>query len=171
MSGRVTRSRKNAANETNGNIISTTAELAVEKTSKRRPRKKSEAEENGNTKVTNDKGTPPKTGRYNRDVDSNYSPSSLINRLSINIVNDHSEEDTENEVKPIVAPRKKIEKARKLLHNAETEQLYGREKELEELETLLQTNMTGGTSASLYVSGQPGKIHQYRTLSNCCEWK
>lgn len=159
MSGRVTRSRRNADDKLAESAIPTTAGLAVRKSSKRRPQHASETENNesATTRDKNEKCTPPKNGRYSRNPESNYSPSSLMKRLSITTSIGHNDEDVENEVKPIVAPRKKIENARKVLHNAETDELYGREKELDDLATMLETHLNAGTSASLYVSGQPGK--------------
>lgn len=53
--------------------------------------------------------------------------------------------------------KSKIDNARKVLTAAETEELYGREKEIDELNEFLSTNATKKTSASIYISGQPGK--------------
>lgn len=164
MSGRITRSRQNGNKATNKEQ---TAVLTVEKSPRRRQRKQSEPplSDNDETKAATEKGTPPKTGRYSRIPNSNYSPSSLINRIHLNDAT--ADEDVENEVKPIGVPaRNKIENARKVLHIAETENLYGREKELEELTTLFANNLNAGTSASMYVSGQPGKLHtlQYEKM-------
>lgn len=155
MSGRVTRSRQNVDKATNKEQ---TAVLTVEKSPRRRQRKQTEPLSDDEEKAPTEKGTPPKTGRYSRKPNSNYSPSSLINRIQLNDAT--ADEDVENEVKPIGVPaRNKIENARKVLNNAETENLYGREKELKELTTLFANNLNAGTSASMYVSGQPGKLH------------
>lgn len=158
MSGRVTRSKGALNGSSKENDIKTNVVV----TAKRRPRQKSEADTNDASTTAiekaNEKGTPPKTGRFARNPKSTYSPTTLMNRMTIQNADDN-EEEIENEVKPILAPRKKIENARKLLHNTETEELYGREKELDELSTLLETSLNAAKSASLYVSGQPGIVY------------
>lgn len=166
MSGRITRSRQNG----DKNIKQMpSAVLTVNKSPKRRQQKQIESSPSDNDEQTEPKeeGTPPKNGRFSRNPDSNYSPSSLINR--IRLTDAATDEDVENEIKPIAVPaRKKIENARKVLHIAETENLSGREKELDELTTLFEKNLNAGTSASMYVSGQPGKF--IAKLSTNCQY-
>lgn len=155
MSARVTRSKQRIENGVEPNVRETAVHVIVEKTSKRRPRKKSEGDSVANDSVPTEKGTPPKNGRYTRNPKNEYSPSSLMNRMRIS-ANGHDDEDIENEVKPILSNRGKIDNARKVLHIGETECLYGREKELNDLTLFLQNNLNTVTSASMYVSGQPG---------------
>lgn len=51
---------------------------------------------------------------------------------------------------------KKYQSAKKALHSAASENLPGREKELNELEDFIQSNLDNESSSSLYVSGPPG---------------
>lgn len=143
MNTRSTRSRANAVP-----TAVPPATVEIEK-AKRRPRKKSEAH-TATTEISI-QVTPPKQGRYSRNPNSEYSPSTLLNRLSMN------DEEVENEEKPIIPRKSKIENARKVLNIAETDNLYGREREVEELTAFLENHLKNGTSASMYVSGQPGK--------------
>lgn len=140
MTARVTRSSQRSA---------ATVEIKpVTSTSRRRQRKisgsseQSSACENDSTAIN---VTPPKIGKFAKDPQTQYSPSSLINRLQL------------CEGEPDARPRAKIDGARKVLNIGETENLYGREKELAELEEFLESNVRNKTSASMYISGQPGK--------------
>lgn len=92
--------------------------------------------------------TPPKVGKFTKEANAEYSPSSLINRL--NLLED------ELEWRPKPKPKAKIDGARRVLNIGETENLYGREKELAELTEFLEQNVRLKTSASMYISGQPG---------------
>lgn len=56
--------------------------------------------------------------------------------------------------KPLGSDR--YQNARRALHSCETEELYGREKELAELQEFLQTHCKQRTSGCLYISGPPG---------------
>lgn len=98
--------------------------------------------------------TPPKQRKSCPKANA-LSPSTLLNRLSIG-----APEQKENEKEIEVAkPKSKIDNARKVLNAAETEELYGREKEINELNEFLTSNLAKKTSASIYISGQPGKYY------------
>lgn len=98
--------------------------------------------------------TPPKQRKPCPKANA-LSPSTLLNRLSIG-----APEQTENDKETETAkPKSKIDNARKVLNAAETEELYGREKEINELNEFLTSNLANKTSASIYISGQPGKYY------------
>lgn len=159
MSARVTRSTTNRNNE----ICAESKNSVDEKKIRRRQRKQSTSSDSGTgssidkTAETNKKDeqnvTPPKQGKFQRNPKTEYSPRTLIERLSIDDKIDVSETTSKprNAKKP-----DNIQSARKVLHIAETENLHGREKELEELSDFLGSNLKNGTSASMYISGQPG---------------
>lgn len=120
---------------------------------RRRQRKTSESSEksiaspdNGLDHKTNVNITPPKQGKYDPSQNQGQlSPSTLLNRMSLD-ANDRKSK-----------PKNTIDDARKILNIGDTDQLYGREKELAELTEFLESNVTNKTSASMYISGQPGK--------------
>lgn len=120
---------------------------------RRRQRKNSESSEisvasndHGQEEKTNILITPPKQGKFDpTQKQGQYSPSTLLNRLSLD----------GNAEKP--KPKNTIDDARKILNIGETDQLYGREKELADLTEFLESNVKNKTSASMYISGQPGK--------------
>lgn len=95
--------------------------------------------------------TPPKQRKSCAKANA-LSPSTLLNRLSLG---EQDENQSENANVP-EKPKSKIENARKVLNAAETEELYGREKEIGELNEFLTSNAAKKTSASIYISGQPG---------------
>lgn len=145
--------RKNGIDaKTNGHAI---ADVTVESTPRRRQRQKSERE--ADSAQPKENGTPPKNGRYSKMPNPNYSPSTLLNRMSLTTTSVADDEDVENEVKPILPARGKIENARKSLHISQTDSLCGRDQELNDLTIFLSKNLKAGSSASMYVSGQPGK--------------
>lgn len=133
-------------------------ETTSSQSSRRRQRKKSESSEKGDascraeTVIDLMNVTPPKIGKFTKNPDSKYSPSTLINRLQL--VESGIDEVAEE---PKSQPKTKIDGARKVLNVGETERLYGREKELAELSEFLETNVIKKTSASMYISGQPGE--------------
>ncbi|XP_016992483.2 cell division control protein 6 homolog [Drosophila takahashii] len=53
-------------------------------------------------------------------------------------------------------PRNKYQNARRVLNSAETQNLPGREEQLQELREFFSSHLESQTSGSLYVSGQPG---------------
>lgn len=127
-------------------------------TEKRRQRKKvhdmdnGEKQSNGNANGDDVHVTPPKQRKSCAKVNA-LSPSTLMNRMSIG---EQQPNENSDEIVP-AKPKSKIDNARKVLNAAETEELYGREKEINELSEFLSSNLTKKTSASIYISGQPGK--------------
>lgn len=98
--------------------------------------------------------TPPKQ-RKACSKQNALSPSTLLHRLSLAGDKEQNENQSEN-INVSEKPKSRIDNARKVLTTGETEELYGREKELNELSEFLTTNATNKTSASIYISGQPG---------------
>lgn len=158
MSMRVTRSSTLRNNENHTESQS----IVDENKTRRRQRKQSTSSDSG-TGNSIDKivevnakdeqnVTPPKQGKFQRSSKTEYSPRTLIERLSI--------DDKTDECKTPKAQNTKkgsnIQSVRKVLHISETENLYGREKELAELSDFMEINLKNGTSASMYISGQPG---------------
>lgn len=153
MSTRVTRYslRNNVENSPN-----TTKKQAA---SKRRQQKNSISSGNDDQSDSHESSKPPKVNvtppkvRKTSEKQNTLSPSTLLRRLSLH-------EQNENEASLVnvpETPKSKIDNARKVLTTVETEDLYGREKELGELSEFLTTNAANKTSASIYISGQPGK--------------
>ncbi|XP_036341778.1 cell division control protein 6 homolog [Rhagoletis pomonella] len=109
--------------------------------------------------------SPPKQARWKPKTQV-ISPSRLIDRLSIDERNaadtDEDEEYTsagaeEAKVETRVTPtRNKYQSARRVLNSAETQNLPGREQQLQELREFFQEHLQEQRSGSLYVSGQPG---------------
>lgn len=97
--------------------------------------------------------TPPKQ-RKPCPKNESTSPSSLINRLSLM---DNSEHQTNAGTKT-AKPKSRIDNARKVLNAAEADELCGREKEIGDLTEFLSSNAKNKTAASIYISGQPGKL-------------
>ncbi|XP_011179621.2 cell division control protein 6 homolog [Zeugodacus cucurbitae] len=107
--------------------------------------------------------SPPKLSRWKQKAEL-ISPSRLIDRLSIDerkkIDTDEDEQHTptkkgkeETQAKPT---RNKFQSARRVLNSAETQNLPGREQQLQELREFFQVHLEEQRSGSLYVSGQPG---------------
>ncbi|KAH8319443.1 hypothetical protein KR067_008996 [Drosophila pandora] len=75
---------------------------------------------------------------------------------------DHLPEDEEEaktdepSLSPEFKPRNKYQNARRVLNSAETQNLPGREEQLQELREFFTSHLETQTSGSLYVSGQPG---------------
>lgn len=157
MSTRATRS--SARNAVNGNstpsVEKNTTKSVV--SDRRRQRKNvNDLRNNGETSDNSDDDvhvTPPKQRKPCEKANA-LSPSTLLHRLSLG-------EQNENQPTNVIAekPKKesKIDNARKVLNAAETEELYGREQEMTELNDFLSSNLAKKTSASIYISGQPGK--------------
>lgn len=158
MSTRATRSsaRKAVNGKSTPSVEKSTKSVVSER---RRQRKKvddlqnnvnGEASENSDGEVH---VTPPKQRKPCEKANA-LSPSTLLHRLSLG-------EQNENQPSNVIVekPKKesKIDNARKVLNAAETEELYGREQEMTELNDFLSTNLANKTSASIYISGQPGK--------------
>lgn len=155
MSTRVTRSSTRIS--TIGISTPTTTKSAGAE--KRRQRKKVTDEENNCNAESHENDinvTPPKQQKTCEKTNT-LSPSTLLHRLSLgeqNVLNGNNE--IENVSK---TPVSKISNARKVLNAAETEQLYGREREINELNEFLSSNLAQKTSASIYISGQPGNYY------------
>lgn len=69
------------------------------------------------------------------------------------------EEETKTEepcLSPEFKPRNKYQNARRVLNSAETQNLPGREEQLQQLREFFTSHLETQTSGSLYVSGQPG---------------
>lgn len=100
--------------------------------------------------------TPPKQRKPCEKANA-LSPSTLLNRLSLG-------EQNENQPTNVIVEKpkngSKIDNARKVLNAAETEELYGREQEMAEINDFLSSNLAKKTSASIYISGQPGKSNE-----------
>lgn len=152
MSTRVTRS--STRKSTIGVSISSTTKSAV--LEKRRQRKyvndmnNDDKHFDGELNEDDVNVTPPKQQKTCAK-ENTLSPSTLLHRLSL---------DEKDENQPDIVPNKpksKIDNARKVLNATETEDLYGREKEIKELNEFLSSNIAKKTSASIYISGQPGK--------------
>lgn len=165
MSTRATRSsaRKAVNGKSTSNVESTTKLVVVssEQGQRRRQRKKvDDLQSNGNGGNPSDDSddgevhvTPPKQRKPCEKANA-LSPSTLLHRLSIGEQNE-SQSTNGNAEKP-KRKESKIDNARKVLNAAETEELYGREKEIDELNDFLTSNSAKKTSASIYISGQPG---------------
>lgn len=157
MSTRATRSSaRKAVNGKSAPNVENTAKLTVSE--RRRQRKKvDDLQNNVNGETSDDSDddvhvTPPKQRKPCEKANA-LSPSTLLHRLSIG---ERNENQTTNE--NVEQPKKesKIDNARKVLNAAETEELYGREQEIAELNDFLSSNLAKKTSASIYISGQPG---------------
>lgn len=100
--------------------------------------------------------TPPKV-RKSCEKENKLSPSTLLHRLSLKGDQEQNENQS-NAVNVSESSRSKIDNARKVLTTAETDELYGRESELNQLTEFLSSNEKNKTSASIYISGQPGEL-------------
>lgn len=168
MSARVTRSSaRNSVIEVSTPSTTKTTKSAV--SDRRRQRKKADEVHSDVKNVsgeTNDDDdgevhvTPPKQRKSCVKANA-LSPSTLLTRLSLS-EQDENQSETANVPEK---PKSRIDNARKVLNAAETEELYGREKEIGELNEFLSSNATKKTSASIYISGQPGK---YLWKYFCC---
>lgn len=158
MSTRVTRS--SARNSTIG--VSTPSTTKSAGTEKRRQRKKPIDEENicNDDSDTNDINVTPPKQQKTCEKANTLSPSTLLHRMSLGERNDQNENDNQEIRNVSEKPSSKISGARKVLNAAETEHLYGREKEINELNEFLTSNLAHKTSASIYISGQPGEYFQ-----------
>ncbi|XP_055700813.1 cell division control protein 6 homolog [Phlebotomus papatasi] len=85
--------------------------------------------------------TPPKVGKFERPV-SIETPKRLLQKIAIDC--------------PEEAPASPYQKARQMLNSSATNNLPGREKELQELSGILQEAREHHQSVSLYISGPPG---------------
>ncbi|EDW40744.1 GM24924 [Drosophila sechellia] len=94
-------------------------------------------------------GSPPKQRKLQPLPQHLISPSRLLDRLSI----DERQEEENNLPSP---SRNKYQNARRVLNSAETQNLPGRESQLQELREFFSSHLESQTSGSLYVSGQPG---------------
>lgn len=148
MSTRITRSHRNTENCVPENVSNDIG--------KRRQNKKSD--EKTIEEITN--VTPPKQRKFTKNMNSNYSPTTLMNKMTLDGGHAGDIESDENETSSSkkIPARSQIDNARKVLNIVETENLCGRDKELEELTNFLESNVKKATSASMYISGQPGKI-------------
>lgn len=126
--------------------------------------------------------SPPKQRRTHALPEHLISPSRLLDRLSIDERPEQEEKPNKTETKTKKEkpkkepeqklepeqepepnepaqpspPRNKYQNARRVLNSAETQNLPGRESQLEELREFFTNHLDSQTSGSLYVSGQPG---------------
>ncbi|EDW36464.1 GL10294 [Drosophila persimilis] len=115
--------------------------------------------------------SPPKQRKLKPLPQHLISPSRLLDRLSIDERQEPEhktekkpqEEEEEPEAAPERAPaaapsppRNKYQNARRVLNSAETQNLPGREAQLQELREYFTSHLESQSSGSLYVSGQPG---------------
>lgn len=174
MSTRVTRSSKRFSNNVVDSPTTTALTTTTNKTAaanKRRQRKETasatidEIESNlkGNSSgnesnAENMNVTPPKQRKPSNKQNA-LSPSTLLHRLSITTTPTEQNENQSDIVNVREEPANgRIDDARKVLTTGEVDELYGREKELNEITEFLSTNATEKTSASIYISGQPGNV-------------
>lgn len=154
MSNRVTRSSTRNTTIGDGTPTTTTKSTASHKRSQRKKVNDVNSDMkhlNGESNADDVHVTPPKQ-RKSCVKANTLSPSTLLHRLSLG-EEDENQPEIVNEPE---IPKSKIDNARKVLNAAETEDLYGREKEINELNEFLLTNSAKKTSASIYISGQPG---------------
>ncbi|XP_017136618.1 cell division control protein 6 homolog [Drosophila miranda] len=114
--------------------------------------------------------SPPKQRKLKPLPQHLISPSRLLDRLSIDERQEpehktekkpQEEEEPEAAPEPAPAaapspPRNKYQNARRVLNSAETQNLPGREAQLQELREYFTSHLESQSSGSLYVSGQPG---------------
>ncbi|XP_022212724.2 cell division control protein 6 homolog [Drosophila obscura] len=110
--------------------------------------------------------SPPKQRKLKPLPQHLISPSRLLDRLSIDERQEpehktekKQQEEEEPEPEPAAAPsppRNKYQNARRVLNSAETQNLPGREAQLQELREYFTSHLESQSSGSLYVSGQPG---------------
>lgn len=164
MSTRATRSSaRKVLNEKSTPIVENTTKQIVSERRRRRNRTKVDKLENNDVNGENSDGnnsddgvhvTPPKQRKPCEKANA-LSPSTLLHRLSLGEQNENQSTNVREEKPKNVS---KIDNARKVLNAAETEELYGREHEIAELSEFFSSNLAKKTSASIYISGQPGKI-------------
>lgn len=151
MSNRVTRSSK--LNESDSPTTTKKSNVLQ----KRSQRKKVDGLDcdaqrfNGESNAEDVHVTPPKQ-RKSSGRTNTLSPSTFLHRLSLSEKDDQGESQPQANNGP--KSKSKIDSARKVLNAAETDELYGREKEFAEINEFLSSNKK--TSASIYISGQPG---------------
>ncbi|XP_055686006.1 cell division control protein 6 homolog [Lutzomyia longipalpis] len=93
--------------------------------------------------------TPPKVGKFNRNHVSVETPKRLLENISLG----DTEEDEDPPEETCVSS---YQKARQMLNSSATNNLPGREKEINELTGILQEARKDRKSVSLYISGPPG---------------
>lgn len=170
MTTRVTRSSSKILSEAKVNVDDV-------KKARRRQRKQSTSSDSGTgssidkpatTDAKDEQNvTPPKQGKFQRNPKIEYSPRTLIERLSIDDKTVNCEATKPGSVKKADS----IQSARKILHIAETENLNGREKELQELNDFLESHLKDRTSASMYISGQPGEFEGFFYVFESRRWR
>ncbi|KAL6424147.1 hypothetical protein ACFW04_009782 [Cataglyphis niger] len=114
--------------------------------------------------------SPPKQ-RRNKSQARNKSPltpSTLLDKLQLSaskesklspkqLFKSYLSKEEEDELNSnLLSGSNKYQSARKALHSCATEELPGREEELDKLQEFFQKHLEQGTSGSLYVSGPPG---------------
>lgn len=164
MSTRVTRSSTRISTIGISTVGTPTAPKSAV-SEKRRQRKKVHDTNNDDKQLIDESNaddahvTPPKQRKPCAKANT-LSPSTLLDRLSLGQQDGQDENESTNANLAEAKPKSKIDNARKVLTAAETEELYGREKEIDELNEFLSKNITNKTSASIYISGQPGKCQK-----------
>lgn len=100
--------------------------------------------------------TSPSKQRKNQLLQSSLTPSTLMNKLNLNLQEESSPEKKENLQPRQLFRSNQYQNARLALHGSETKDLPGRESELVRLQEFLQKHLEKETSGSLYISGPPG---------------
>lgn len=107
------------------------------------------------TKKQNDNNvavTPPKQKCYSDNENKNeLSPNTLISKLDLN-----SPKKNEKGISKKLFENDCFQSARQALHSCLPENLPGREREMEEIESFVIDRVGGKKSGTLYVSGPPG---------------
>ncbi|XP_014471614.1 PREDICTED: cell division control protein 6 homolog [Dinoponera quadriceps] len=92
----------------------------------------------------------PSKQKKGQSLQTSSTPSTLVNKLNFS-------PDNENNLLPRrLFESNQYQDARLALHSSETEDLPGREKELDKLQEFLRKHLEEETSGSLYISGPPG---------------
>ncbi|CAD7087327.1 unnamed protein product [Hermetia illucens] len=142
-----TRNVNGTSKSINDEVINTENGL---KTPKRNNKRASKLACNGHTDESDtETSSPPKQPKSDPAL---FSPSSLIRNLRI----DDQPDKEERSKSPRKSSLSRYGNARKVLNGAETDDLPGREAEIQELRSFFLSHLESGTSGSLYVSGQPG---------------
>ncbi|EFN77760.1 Cell division control protein 6-like protein [Harpegnathos saltator] len=91
----------------------------------------------------------PSKQKKNQLLQASLTPSTLLNRLNLS-------PKSENLQPKQLFGSNEYQNARLALHSSETEELPGRENELNKLQEFFQEHLEKETSSSLYISGPPG---------------
>ncbi|XP_037940150.1 cell division control protein 6 homolog [Teleopsis dalmanni] len=140
------------------------ASKKLELLSKRKTSSKYSDSSDDESETSEKHASPPKQPRPTQKSNV-LSPTRLLDRLSIDErkdnLADNSDAEEANETKKksnenLNSTTNKYQNARRVLNSAETQHMPGREEQLNELREFFSEHLNNKTSASLYVSGQPG---------------